>query len=245
MKQSKMNNGLNRSILIALLVFISLGVLIFAATPTNPTVISSTNETASPRPSLYLNTTGGSFTTLVFNATSQNYKWKAYVGNVTGKLTLDDSTNNTIYDWSFSTITGKVYASRNASIDWNSISCANRTTISAEDNSLNLTQSYVDTINKTFNMSIHKQFYAANNLIQNSTCPAIATYVNDTSQGIDESAKFQEVLLEDQDNKLIYTSIIDAGVEGFDNNRYDFQMIVANDETALTPTPYYFYVELG
>lgn len=243
MRTKQNNKGLLPIIVLALVIF--LANFAIAATPTNPTIISNTSSTAVPKPSLYLNTTGGSFTTLVFNATSQNYKWKAYVGNVTGKLTLDDALNYTIYDWRFTTITGRVYASRNSSIDWNGIKCANRTTVVNEDVSLNISSDSIDSINSTFNMSIHKRFYAANTLIQNSTCPAIATYVNDSSQVINESSKFQEVLLQDNRSTLVYTTIIDAVTRGYDNNYYDFQMILANDETKQAPTPYYFYVELG
>lgn len=244
-RQNNLNGRMSIIVFILVLSILFITKLSLAALPTNPEIIYNSSSTAAPKPSLYLNTTGGSFTNLMFNATSQNYKWKAYVGNVTGKLTLDDSTNYTIYDWSFSSITGKVYASRNASVDWNSISCANTSTLTKEDSELNISSTSIDSINSTFNMSTHKSFYAANTQIQNSTCPAIATYVNDTTQTINESAKFQEILLRDTGNNLIYTSIIDSNTIGYDNNRYDFQMIVANDESIAAPTPYYFFVELG
>ena len=38
--------------------------------------------------------------------------------------------------------------------------------------------------------------------------------------------------------------IIDQNTAGFDGSTYDFQAIVAEDETAGSPTTYYFYVEL-
>jgi len=245
---SEKNTLKGRMPLIALLmivIFTNLSILTFAGTPTNPTVVYNTSETVTPRPALLLNTTGGSFTTLIFNATSQNYKWKAYVGNVTGRLTLADQSNKSIYDWRFTSITGKVYASRNNSVDWSTISCADRSNISTEDSYLNIQQTSIDSINNTFNRSIHKGFYAANRQIQNSTCPSIATFVNDTTQTINESAKFQEVILKDAASRLIFTTIIEGGIKGFDDNPYDFQMIVPNDETIAQPTPYYFFIELG
>ena len=42
---------------------------------------------------------GGTITTMVLSAVQQNDKWKAYVGNVSGSLTLDDSNGYTIYRW--------------------------------------------------------------------------------------------------------------------------------------------------
>ncbi|MBR9675662.1 hypothetical protein GOV05_01500 [Candidatus Woesearchaeota archaeon] len=239
------NKIINRFIVIFLLV-LTLTTVSFANIPTGPTITYNTSETINPTPSTLINTSGGSFTTLLLNMSSQNYRWKAYVGNVSGKLTLDDSGNKTIYDWQFSVITGNVYATRNSTNpDWSNISCANRNSVYGEETYLNINTTKEDSINTTFRNSVHKTFYAANNLIQNSTCPAIATYVNDSSQSSGENAVFQEVLLEDTNGILIYTTIIENNVLGFDLNPYDFQMIVADDESTDVVTPYYFYVELS
>ena len=167
------------------------------AVPQGPTIIFNETETINPQPATAITTAGGSFTTLILNATQQTPRWKAYVGNVTGKLVLDDATSRSIFDWTLASVTGEVYASRNASIDWASITCASPSTIIAEDNSLNMSQNNPDTINKTFNNKVHKSFYVGSKLIQNSTCNAIATYVNDTAQSLSESASFQEILLQD------------------------------------------------
>lgn len=216
-----------------------------ANTPVGPRVLYNSTETSNITVSQLLNTSGGSFTTLLLNVTNQNLRWKAYVGNVTGKLTLDDGINNTIFDWEQATITGNVYATRNSSVDWSSIACAERNIIYSEETDLSINTSKDDSINSTFQNTIHKTFYAANNLISNSTCPAIATYINDTAQTPDESASFQEILLQDAQNILIYTTVIENNLLGFDNSPYDFQMIVADDESTASQTPYYFYVELN
>lgn len=212
--------------------------------PTNPSIISNNTETISPKPLTYLNTTGGSFTTLVLNATQQNYKWKAYVGNVTGKMALQDQSNYSIYNWQMSTISGNVYVSRNSSIDWSDLECANTTTIENEDGFLNINSTTIDSINSTFNTSTHKQFYAAAKRIDQGTCPAISTFVNGTAQSNGANNKFQEILLQDIRGSLLYTTVIESQISGFDNSKYDFQMIVAEDETKTTATPYYFYMEL-
>src|SRR3989338_5789452 len=41
---------------------------------------------------------GGYIFTMNLDTTQQNKRWKAYVGNVTGKLTLDDASSYTIFD---------------------------------------------------------------------------------------------------------------------------------------------------
>ena len=65
-------------------------------------------------------------------------------------------------------------------------------------------------------------------------------YVNDAAQAV----SFSEVLLGDGTN-LIYTAVVENNVAGFDNNPYDFQMIVAEDGDDSANVAYYFYVELG
>ena len=214
------------------------------ALPQGPNITYNYTETITPRPALEITTPGGSFTTLVLNATQQSYKWKAYVGNVTGKLTLANAQGHVIYDWTLAIITGEVYASRNNTIDWGSITCADASIITSEEQALNIPSTSIDSINNTFNNTIHRSFYVGGIHIQNSTCPSIATYVNSTRQQLTEDADFQEVLLSDG-SSLVYATLIEPGKQGFDWSNYDFQMIVAEDETAETPHTYYFWVEIG
>jgi hypothetical protein len=206
------------------------------------TILSNTTETRNASSAASIATVGGSFTTMLLNVTSQTLRWKAYVGNVTGKITLDDSTSKTIYDWTPAAIAGEVYATRASSINWTAIGCADPSVIAAEQTHMKLDNAS-DSLNRTFNLTIHKTFYVGVQLIANSTCPAIATYVNDTAQAPSENANFQEILLNSSTN-LIYTTLLEPGTLGFDLNRYNFQMIVPEDATTNTPTPYFFYVEL-
>jgi hypothetical protein len=91
---------------------------------------------------------------------------------------------------------------------------------------------------------VHKSFYVSTTHIANSTCRSIATYVNDAKQAVSESAVFQEVLLTDNAN-IVYATLLEDNSIGFDNGRYDFQMIVPEDDTITTPTTYYFYAEIS
>lgn len=234
-----------RKIFMILLVIFTLSMLFYTlAIPTGPTIVSNTTETVTPKSGLNLSTAGGSFTTLVLNITQQTSRWKAYVGNVTGKLVLQDISNYTIYDWTLSSVTGEIYATRSSSTpSWGNIKCANSTLINSEESALNIASTNADSINKTFNTSKHKSFLVGVVNITNSTCPAIFTYINSTKQAIAENSSFQEVLLTDNTN-FIYSAILENAKLGFDLGHYDFQMIVAEDETKTTPTPYYFYVEI-
>jgi hypothetical protein len=191
-------------------------------------------------------TAGGSFATLTINITAQTPRWKAYVGNVSGLLTLDDSTNKSIYDWTPSVITGEIYASRSNDIEWDAISCPLNATIATEMATLQMDENATDNINHTFNISSHRGFYVGTVPVNASTCPAIATFVNNTRQAISENAIFQEVLLEDAAQaSIIFTTLLENNRYGFNNQIFDFQIILPNNEFAATPTPYYFYAEIG
>lgn len=187
-------------------------------------------------------------TTVVLNASQQDAFWKAYVGNVTGVLTLDDANGYTIYDWSLTgvTLTGEIYASRSNGLSFtNGIQCANSTVIAAEEAFNNMTSSQVDSINSTFSYRNHTSFLVGPTTISANTCPSTATYVNDAPQVVNENAKFQETLLQDDAGNLIYVTLIEDNSVGFDGSTYDFQMLVGESDRKQTPTTYYFYTEIG
>ena len=172
-------------------------------------------------------------------------RWKAYAGNVTGVLTLDDSGDYSIYQWGLTDMTGEVYTSRNDSITWASIACATEGQITTEDTNMNHTSSADDSINTTFSSQIHRGFTVGVVPIGESTCRSTFTWVNASPQTPSINAPFAEVLLHDGSN-LIYTTFIDDNTQGFNYNDYDFQMIVAERGVAGYPnTRYYFYMELG
>jgi predicted lipoprotein with Yx(FWY)xxD motif len=179
------------------------------------------------------------------DAAQQNSQWKAYVGNITGSLRLDDSAGNTIYQWSLgdSVVTGEIYASRSSSITWSSTNCSNATTILNEQTALGMNASAVDSIQNTFNETTHPGLLVAGRGITLNTCSATSTFVNSARQA-QASADFPELLLQDTTN-LIYTTIINQDNQGYlGSTTYDFQMIVADTPTAAS-TMYYFYAELG
>ncbi len=214
------------------------------AAPDGAQITYNTTETKAPEPAAYINTSGGTFTTINLYGETQNLRWKAYAGNVSGRLTLDDGGNYTIYDWSLATVAGEVYTSRNDSIDWSDISCANQAMIYSEEAALNHTTTRADSINSTFKTTLHEEFYIGVSHIPASTCRSTATWVNDTAQAASEDALFQEMLLSDG-SSLVYATILRDGEQGFNYKEYDFQMIVPEkDLPGEQSTKYYFWLEL-
>ncbi|MBR9692788.1 hypothetical protein GOV07_02535 [Candidatus Woesearchaeota archaeon] len=218
------------------------------ADPAGATVINISTETVGIGNPGNRSDPGGTITTITLNAVQQNLRWKAYVGNVSGYLTLDDSSGNTIYDWTFTTaINGQVYVSRYDNLTFIGAQCANQTIITAEDTFNNVTIFAAgDTINHTFNYTLHKGFTVTSSTqIANDTCPTTYTYINDSSQGNNASNPFQETLLQDPNDYLMYVTLIEDNVAGYDLARnFDFQLLVAESDQKATPTTYYFYTNL-
>jgi len=225
-------------------IMFSASVLFVESAPQGVIVLYNNTENGSSTPAAAHTAAGGSFTTLVLNVTSQTSKWKAYVGNVSGKLTLDNSNNMTIYDWTLTTVQGEVYVSRNDSVNFTSLACANSTHISSEETALSINSTSDDSINRTFSQKAHKSFViGGTGVVANSTCYSISTYIGDVSQAASESSVFQEVIMSDG-SSVVYVSILEDAKVGFDNSFYDFQMIVPDNPTEVSNT-YYFYAELG
>ncbi|MBR9676091.1 hypothetical protein GOV05_03725 [Candidatus Woesearchaeota archaeon] len=248
--RTKKKQGIGFKTVLLLVIICALFALSIAALPTGPTfsgVASSTSN--NPNSTLRGSDQGGYIYTLTLDTLQQNYGWKAYVGNLTGKLTLDDSSNYTIFDWSLTDSEAEVYISRDGAVDWTTVNCSNssgnRNNITAEDSALGKTSTSIDSINQTFSASIHKSFVVAGRTMTQSSCPSIATYVNDTAQSSGVNNLFQEVLLSDSNGNVVYATIAETDDYGYRNGTtYDFQAIIADQDGAPT-TSYYFYVELG
>jgi hypothetical protein len=225
------------------LILILLGSQETSSTPIGPNITYIKNETAPLQEAGMLNTTGGSITTMVLNATTQDTRWKAYVGNITGTLVLDDAAGYTIFDWSITNLIGEVYATRSSSpISWSNINCSTDLNITNEEIAINHTSNPNDNISTTFSTKDHKPFYVGETLIAEDSCYSIHTFVNETNQ----SVFFEEVLLHDK-TSVVYAALVENDATGYNpNETYDFQMIVpeVGAPSWQSSTAYYFYVEL-
>jgi hypothetical protein len=249
MKNNKNINavGLKKSgiyLLLAVLVIYLLSISLVVAVPASPSITYVSNTTYSAGLVNRSSDAKGTITTLTLSSNQQDYKWKAYVGNVTGRLVLDDASGDSIYDWSTGVVAGEVYVSRFSNINWNSIACVNQASIDTEQTGLSMSSIVKDNINATFNYTNHVAFDVGTTSI--SGCRSTATYINDAAQTMGPGASFQEILLRDTTtSNLIYAGIINSSVTGYNGQSYDFQMIIGENESASTPTQYYFWVELG
>ena len=231
---------------LAILVLLVSLVSVKAADPQGPDSVEVVdNETKGAVTTKMINISGGRIATLNVNATIQNPRWKGFVGNVTGKFTLDDSSGSTLYDWSLTSITGRVYSTRNStSVTWASINCSNTTHLNQENINMNHTNPN-DNLSVTFNTTAgatHNPLWVGGVYLSANTCPTLNTYKNDAVQDVD----FEEVALYDATN-IVYATILEEDVTGFDGGKYDFQMIVPENglPSFNGATAYYIYIELG
>src|SRR3989344_3241022 len=160
-------------------------------TPNGVTIIPISNSTGGSTSAGIVNISGGSIATVNLNGSSQNLRWKAFVGNATGLLTLDDASGNAIYDWSITTIEGEVYATRQSgTINWTGIGCASANVTELENINISHTNPD-DNITATFRLSTHPEFTIGTSQIASNTCRSLYTYVNSTTQ----STSFSEIIL--------------------------------------------------
>lgn len=217
-------------------------IFLSAIGPSGPSLVSVSNKTKATTSAAFFNISGGYIAALNLTANVQDTRWKAFVGWVNGKFSLSDQGGSTIYDWSLSTTSGRVYSTRDSStIEWNLIQCANRTTSLQAENLAMFHNSSADNITKTFQYGTHDSFWVAGTNLVASTCPTLNTYIGNVSQDSD----FEEMALYDA-TSIIYATILENDLAGYDGQTYDFQMLVPeNGSQGFTgATAYYLYVEL-
>lgn len=244
-KQKKSTQGKSILLLLGAMLVVASLIFVLAVDPVGPDGLTSTdNRTNAPVSAKMINVSGGVISVMNLTANIQNSRWKAFLGQVIGSFSLDDNTGSTIYDWTLSTVTGRVYATRtNGAIGWGSIGCA--TTAEVEIENLNMSHTGADdNITATFDSATHANFYVGSTLITQDSCThSLNTYTNSASQDVE----FEEIVLEDGATNIVYATIMEEDVVGYDGSNYDFQMIVPeNGSISFTgQTPYYLYVEIG
>jgi hypothetical protein len=211
-----------------------------AVSPSGATVISVSNETAQMDSAGSHEAVAGNVSEINIFGYTTTQAWQGYFGNVTGTIRLADSIDNALYNWSLASPQGEIYASNSSSITWTSIDCFDMATNHlAFESFYGIASSDVDGVNETFNLKNHQSFYTNNIEFTAGQCNNTKLY-NNAGAGT-----FDEVLLSDGTN-VVFASILEEDVIGFDGSTYDFEMIVLEDGhgTDTTTTTYYFWVEL-
>jgi len=257
-----------RKVFIFLLLVVVLNLaLVLAVEPFGATVTEIKSERANATAPMNASAQAGNVTELNIFGYTTTQSWQGYFGNVTGTIQLADADDNVMYNWSEASPQGEIYASTNSTIQWQYIQCFNFTATGthADDTSnagatslygTNLTQlearfninaSDVDGVDETFNLwgtGTHNLFYTNNLEFNEGECRNTRVYSN---AGIGEDDKFEEVLLYEPVTKsIVFASLLNEDIFGFDNRKHDFEMLVLEDGhgTDTQVTTYYFWVEI-
>lgn len=239
--------GMNRNVVFALTAFLLLSAIALAD-PAAPTALSAIGSSSRDLGggSQTVGAQGGNVTEINIAALTVTKSWQGYYGEISGEITLDDGRNMTFYNWSMTRVEGEVYATRNSTITWTSVVCANSTHVALEEAYLGQTAVDGDSVSNTFNRQAHPSFELAARTFNADSCNTTNAFVQNASQ----SADFTQVLLHQNDSvqgNVIYMTIINDTTLGFDGETHDFQLLVGENERAgsIGATNYYFWVELG
>ena len=209
----------------------------------------------------------GNVSELTIKSYTTTQSWQGYFGNVSGVIQLADANDKVMYNWSQTSPTGEVYSSTNGTgIQWANIQCFNftamgnytaesgtggttnlyGTNLSQLESAFNVAWDDVDGVDETFTLigSGHDLFYTANKQFDIGECRNTRIY---NASGVGGDGQFEEVLLyEPVTTSVIFASILDENVLGFDSASHDFEMLVLEDGhgTDTSVTVYYFYAEL-
>jgi predicted enzyme related to lactoylglutathione lyase len=186
------------------------------------------------------NAIAGNVTELTLTANSSTQSWQGYYGNVSGVIDLRNSAGDVLYNWSLATPTGEIYASNASTITWGGIQCYDHATNNTFFESMfGIGNSDPDGINETFNLDDHSGFITNQVAFSTGQCNNTQLF-NDAGIGT-----FEEVLLTDG-TELVFASLLQNDVVGFDNIPHDFEMIVLEDghNEDTSTTVYYFWAEL-
>ena len=192
----------------------------------------------------------GNVTALNINSTRLTSRWQGYYGNVSGVITLDDASNNTLYNWQLASPQGEIYAvNQSTTPTWANVKCFNFTdtsqnvTLANLESSIGAATTDKDGVNETFNLTYSGSFSAGTKtIVAGDQCPIASLFASDAWTGV----SFNEtVLFQNQSNDMvIYVALLEQDRIGFSGSTLDFEMIVGENGDSVAATNYYFFVEL-
>ncbi len=233
------------------------------ATGVNVTNISSSSQNATPPGEIPA--IAGNITELLFpDSSGTTQSWAGYYGNVTGTIQLADNKDNVLYNWTLASPEGEIFASTNNSISWYNLQCFNftatgtyedesgnsggtnlhGTNLTLLENQYNIKSTSMDGVDETFSLigaGTHNPFYVNYRQFNEGECQNTRIF---DSSGTGNNGHFEEALMyEPTTFSVVFASILNEDIMGFDNRTHDFEMIVLEDGhlSDILPTTYYFY----
>lgn len=235
---------------LVVIIVMAISSLMVSATPTGPDLgVGLGQRGGDPATGVTVGAQAGNTTSMELNSTALTDVWQGYFGNISGRITLDDSSGNTMYDWVATSISGEIYAANSTTTPaWDEVVCFNLTkeeaaqnTTLAELESALGSAGQDDRVNATFNLTNGASFDVGSSNTVGAGCSWTSLYVNDQW----EEYTFNETILTNNGTTIIYTTLIENNQNGFQNLPIDFQMIVGDNGGITGATQYTFYIELS
>jgi hypothetical protein len=237
---------------ILFLLFFAFGVsaVIVQAAPEGVFSVAIRNsERRTANASVNVSAQGGNITRLNVSFNSQTSAWQGFAGNISGNIVLDDATGDHFYTWTLFNVSGEIYASRNTSLNFNTI----YPTINCSVDQVGMTGIGADRTNRTYSEFFNVRNFSVGTIaINSSTACAARPYVNSSNQT--STSLYENIILNSETsnttqlnvtiNNTIYVGILELdGTTGFDAQQYNFQLLVPVNKS-VTITTYAFYAEL-
>jgi hypothetical protein len=215
---------------------------VFAAdAPSGATVTPGTSEGATANQTAgSADAYAGNVTELTIYGDAITSAWQGYFGQVSGVIRLANAAGNAMYNWSFASPDGEVYATTAGSVAWDDITCFDVAANGpALETTYGITPTDGDRVGETFSSTYGSDLIVGRVTV--SGCDSVQLF------GSGGAPTFDEVILTaDTGTTPIFTSILKQDTAGFDGGTYDFEMLVLDNghNGDTNPTTYNFYVEI-
>lgn len=204
--------------------------------PTNLTVVgtSRANYTIDPGTS---DSRGGNTTEINLVSNQLSTSWQGVHGNLSGEIVLQTGDEQRFYNWSIGNITGQIYASRAADVNFATVDCADDSIVAQEDTYLGIVGSS-EAVNNTFLNQSHPSFRTGRVNHTTNSCKSTNLLVS----GATDPTKFYQVVLADGANNTVYTALLQTDTPGFNGRPTDFQMLIPTRKDVVEV--YYYWVQI-
>ena len=178
---------------------------------------------------------GGNISNVNLSIDIQTPYWTGYYGTVSHSISLQDTGDNSFYNWGSVASTGYVMLSPSSTVDWGSLVPGTSGHAGTEDTDLSL-DSVAENVTATFTSNNA----GAIDIGASTIGDGLAVSVNTSSNGGNE---WQTVLAYDGSDP-IYIGVIDQDNQNYAGDASDFQVMVPINASAGSRT-YYLYMAVN
>ena len=238
---------LKKNVFVLLTALLVLGGYVVAV-PEGATVGTVSNTTATAATAGNISIYGGYIYNASLSGQSQTELWAAVYGNVSGNVTLRDSSGAKVYNWPVSIAQGQMYATRSNTVPaWATITTVNSSCI---DPVFGYNADWTDSGFKTFT-STSTAITVGSVSVAAAANSSVFTYNNtgapfwETISLTDKTPDYTNATCNLTTTNFVFAGILNNNQPAYDGSTADYQILVPESERGSSAaTLYYFYLEL-